>query len=87
MKSPMLITSQFGKLKALHPDALLLFRRGDFYCALEEDAVKLSHLLGITLTKYSSDGHREAMFPHHCLDVYLPKIVRAGNRVAICDAV
>lgn len=87
MNNPMLITSQFGKMKAKYPDALLLFRRGDFYCALEEDAVKLSQLLGITLTKYSSDGHREAMFPDHCLDTYLPKIIRAGNRVAICDAV
>ena len=74
---------QFKDLKAKHPDALLLFRTGDFYTSFEEDAVKASDSLGITLTK--SKGFRQASFPHHALDTYLPKLIRCGFRVAICD--
>ena len=76
---------QFKDLKAKHPDALLLFRTGDFYTSFEEDAVKASDSLGITLTK--SKGFRQASFPHHALDTYLPKLIRCGFRVAICDLI
>ena len=74
---------QFDELKAKNPDAVLLFRVGDFYETYEEDAVTVSDVLGITLTKRG--GTRMAGFPHHALDTYLPKLVRAGQRVAICD--
>lgn len=74
---------QFRELKEKHSDAVLLFRTGDFYEAYEEDAVKCAQALGITLTKVEDD--RLAGFPHHALDVYLPKLIRAGYRVAICD--
>lgn len=82
---------QFYDLKAKHPDALLLFRCGDFYETYNEDAVVAAEILGITLTKRSSvagstaSGTAMAGFPHHALDTYLPKLVRAGKRVAICD--
>ena len=80
---------QFFSLKEKHPDALLLFRCGDFYETYCEDAVEASKILGITLTKRnnSSDGSDTEMagFPYHALDTYLPKLVRAGRRVAICD--
>ena len=83
---------QFFDLKAKHPDALLLFRCGDFYETYADDAVIASDILGITLTKRSSAlGTRAdaaiamAGFPHHALDTYLPKLIRAGKRVAICD--
>lgn len=82
---------QFYDLKAKHPDALLLFRCGDFYETYNEDATVASEILGITLTKRSSvagttaSGTAMAGFPHHALDVYLPKLIRAGKRVAICD--
>jgi DNA mismatch repair protein MutS len=74
-------------VKAKHPDALLLFRVGDFYETFGEDAIKTSDILGITLTKRANGtGHIElAGFPYHALDTYLPKLVRAGQRVAICD--
>jgi len=75
---------QFKDLKAKHPDALLLFRCGDFYEAYCEDAVECAKILGITLTTHK-DGYQMAMFPHHALDTYLPKLIRAGKRVAICD--
>ena len=75
---------QFRELKAMHPDALLLFRVGDFYETYEEDAKTAARVLGITLTK-SSDGTRLAGFPHHALDTYLPRLISAGNRLAICD--
>lgn len=75
---------QFDELKLNRPDAILLFRVGDFYETYEEDAVSVSEVLGITLTK-DSDGCNMAGFPHHALDTYLPKLVRAGKRVAICD--
>lgn len=79
---------QFFSLKQKHPDALLLFRCGDFYETYGEDAVDASKVLGITLTKRNNatEGSPEmAGFPHHALDTYLPKLVRAGRRVAICD--
>lgn len=79
---------QFNAIKAKHPGALLLFRVGDFYETFGEDAIKASKILDIVLTKRAngSASHIElAGFPHHSLDTYLPKLVRAGNRVAICD--
>ncbi len=76
---------QFFDLKAKHPDAVLLFRCGDFYETYCEDAVTASQILGITLTRRSTGGTEMAGFPHHALDTYLPKLVRAGKRVAICD--
>lgn len=82
---------QFYDLKAKHPDALLLFRCGDFYETYNEDASVAAEILGITLTKRSSvagssaSGTAMAGFPYHALDTYLPKLVRAGKRVAICD--
>ena len=80
---------QFFSLKSKHPDALLLFRCGDFYETYCEDAVEASRILGITLTKRNNGGSGDvtemAGFPHHALDTYLPKLIRAGRRVAICD--
>ena len=79
---------QFFDLKAKHPDAVLLFRCGDFYETYCEDAVIASQILGITLTKRNNGynkGDEMAGFPHHALDTYLPKLIRAGKRVAICD--
>lgn len=81
---------QFFELKAKHPDAVLLFRCGDFYETYCQDAVTAAQILGITLTRRSSgaggkSGTEMAGFPHHALDTYLPKLVRAGKRVAICD--
>ena len=79
---------QFQQMKANHPDAVLLFRKGDFYVSYFADAITLSEVLGITLTrteKVKDITAQQAMFPHHALDTYLPKLVRAGKRVAICD--
>lgn len=80
---------QFFQLKAKHPDALMLFRCGDFYETYCEDAVEASKILGITLTRRNNGGSKGsaemAGFPHHALDTYLPKLIRAGKRVAICD--
>lgn len=80
---------QFFSLKAKHPDALLLFRCGDFYETYGQDAVDASKILGITLTRRNNGGStgqtEMAGFPHHALDTYLPKLIRAGRRVAICD--
>lgn len=83
---------QFYDLKAKHPDALLLFRCGDFYETYAEDALVAADILGITLTRRNNGGKdtckpatEMAGFPHHALDTYLPKLVRAGKRVAICD--
>lgn len=78
------IEKQLQDLKAKHPDALLLFRCGDFYEAYESDAVDCANTLGITLTR-NLQGGKMAGFPHHALDTYLPKLVRAGFRIAICD--
>ena len=81
--------AQFQSLKAKHPDAILLFRCGDFYETYMEDAVTAAGVLGITLTHRSNKGKVGAIemagFPHHALDSYLPKLIRAGHRVAICD--
>ena len=85
------IIKQYNDLKQKHPDALLLFRCGDFYETYKEDAVKASNILGITLTKHSKRMDEEGMplmmagFPYHALDTYLPKLIRAGERIAICD--
>lgn len=85
------ILKQFYELKAKHPDAILLFRCGDFYETYGEDAEEASKILGITLTKSAklkeNDGKwlRMAGFPYYALDTYLPKLIRAGKRVAICD--
>ncbi len=79
---------QFFELKAKHPDAIMLFRCGDFYETYSEDAVTASEILGITLTKRTNGQGKTvemAGFPHHALDTYLPKLIRAGRRVAICD--
>lgn len=79
---------QFFDLKAKHPDALLLFRCGDFYETYCDDAIDAARILGITLTKRnngSTQGDAMAGFPHHALDTYLPRLIRAGRRVAICD--
>ena len=79
---------QYFDLKAKHPDALMLFRCGDFYETYSEDAVTASQILGITLTKRANGQAKTvemAGFPHHALDTYLPKLIRAGRRVAICD--
>ncbi|UWX59837.1 DNA mismatch repair protein MutS [Chryseobacterium oranimense] len=81
------LMTQYNTIKAKYPDALLLFRVGDFYETFGQDAVKTSQILGIVLTKRANgEGHIElAGFPHHSVDSYLPKLVRAGMRVAICD--
>ena len=85
------IIKQYNDLKQKHPNALLLFRCGDFYETYKEDAVKASNILGITLTKHSKRMDEEgkplkmAGFPYHALDTYLPKLIRTGERVAICD--
>lgn len=84
---------QYNELKEKHPGAVLLFRIGDFYEAYDEDAVKIGEILGVTVTRKfnskekGSDGHalKMAGFPHHALDIYLPKLIKAGVRVAICD--
>jgi DNA mismatch repair protein MutS len=80
---------QFFSLKAKHPDALMLFRCGDFYETYCDDAIEASRILGITLTKRNNGGKSAvtemAGFPHHALDTFLPKLIRAGKRVAICD--
>lgn len=87
------IMEQYNELKEKHPGAVLLFRIGDFYGAYDEDATKIGEILGVTVTRKfnskdkGSDGHalKLAGFPHHALDTYLPKLIRAGVRVAICD--
>ena len=82
------LMKQYNQIKARHPQALLLFRVGDFYETFGEDAIKTSKILGIILTKRGAGSATEielAGFPHHSLDTYLPKLVRAGLRVAICD--
>ncbi len=82
------LMKQYYQVKNKYPDAILLFRVGDFYETFEQDAIKTSEILGITLTKRAngSASYVElAGFPHHALDNYLPKLVRAGERVAICD--
>lgn len=84
------ILQQYRNMKEKHPDAIFLFRVGNFYEAYYEDAINVAQILGITLTKrVNPNGKKKeiplAGFPHHALDTYLPKIVRAGRRVAICE--
>lgn len=87
------IMEQYNELKEKHPGAVLLFRIGDFYEAYDEDATKIGEILGVTVTRRlnskekGSDGHalKTAGFPHHALDTYQPKLIRAGVHVAICD--
>lgn len=86
VETPMM--KQFMAMKTKHPDAILLFRVGDFYETYSQDAIVASEILGITLTRRANGAARSlemAGFPHHALDTYLPKLVRAGKRVAICD--
>ncbi len=83
------LMTQYNSIKAKYPDALLLFRVGDFYETFGADAIKTSQILGIVLTKRNNGGDGQTIelagFPHHSVDSYLPKLVRAGLRVAICD--
>ena len=82
------LMKQYNAIKAKYPGALLLFRVGDFYETFGQDAIAASKVLDIVLTKRGSGSASEielAGFPHHALDTYLPKLVRAGHRVAICD--
>ena len=79
---------QYQQVKAKYPDTILLFRMGDFYETFEEDAKTAARVLGITLTKRGNGAAGEvplAGFPHHALDTYLPRLVKAGHRVAICE--
>ena len=84
-KTPLM--KQYNTIKAKHPDALLLFRVGDFYETFGEDAIKAAQILGIVLTHRNNGGDQTELagFPHHSLNTYLPKLVKAGQRVAICD--
>lgn len=82
------LMKQYREMKVKHPDAILLFRVGDFYEIFSDDAFVASEILGITLTKRHNGSKASvelAGFPHHALDYYLPKLVRAGKRVAICE--
>src|SRR6056297_4178653 len=82
------LMQQYNTIKVKHPDAILLFRVGDFYETFGEDAVNTSDILGITLTRRANGAAsfvELAGFPHHALETYLPKLVRAGQRVAICE--
>ena len=87
---PSPIESQYAEMKAKHPDAILLYRVGDFYESYADDAKAVSEVLGIVLTRHEASrgriGEYQAAFPAHALDSYLPRLVRAGKRVAICDA-
>ena len=86
VETPMM--KQYNEIKRQHPDAVLLFRVGDFYETFSQDAITASEILGITLTRRANGAAQFvelAGFPHHALDTYLPKLVRAGKRVAICD--
>lgn len=84
---PSALAKAYESMKAKHPDAILLYRSGDFYEAFGEDAKAVSEVLGITLTRRNAKDITAQMagFPHHALDSYLPRLVRAGKRVAICD--
>jgi DNA mismatch repair protein MutS len=78
---------QYFQVKSKHPEAVLLFRVGDFYETFGEDAITASQVLGIVLTNRNNGGSKIELagFPHHSLDTYLPRLVRAGYRVAICE--
>ena len=89
-EEPSPVMRQYAEMKAKHTDAVLLFRNGDFYEAYGDDAVAVSEILGLTLTRIDEFFHYEKPaymtgFPFHALDSYLPRLVRAGKRVAICD--
>ena len=75
----------FRKVKEKHPDALIMLRCGDFYELMEQDAEAGAKVLGITVTKHNDTGDKLAAFPYHALDMYLPRLIRSGYRVAICD--
>lgn len=81
------LMAQYFKLKAKYPDAIILYRVGDFYETFADDAVKVSEILGIVLTKRNNGGSdiELAGFPEHSLDSYMPRLMRAGYRVAICE--
>ena len=79
------MVKMFNELKAKHPDAVILFRVGDFYESRFDDAKKIADVLGLTLTRQAKTKMDLAGFPYHALDTYLPKLIRAGLRVAICD--
>merc|ERR1711879_1039099 len=84
------LMAQYYKVKEQNPDTVLLFRVGDFFETFEDDAKTASKVLGITLTKRSNGAAGDtplAGFPHHAIDTYLPKLVRAGYRVAVCEQV
>ncbi|ROT19591.1 hypothetical protein EEL53_10125 [Muribaculaceae bacterium Isolate-114 (HZI)] len=86
MNAPLM--KQYSEMKKKHPDAVLIFRLGDFYECLNEDAIVASSVLGITLTRRATGKDKcieLAGFPHHALDTYLPRLIRTGNRVAICE--
>jgi DNA mismatch repair protein MutS len=76
---------QFHKLKTKYPDAILLFRIGDFYESFSSDAHIVAEILSLTTCKSAGEAAEMVVFPHYALDSYLPKLVRAGKRVAICD--
>lgn len=86
-QEPSAMAKAFEQMKTKHPDTILLFRMGDFYGSFADDAKTLSEVLGITITRTSAKDitARQAAFPANALDMYLPKLVRAGKRVAICD--
>jgi DNA mismatch repair protein MutS len=87
MASETPLMKQYNSIKAKYPDAILLFRVGDFYETFSSDAVTTAKVLGITLTSRNNGSAAQELagFPHHAIDTYLPKLVRAGYRVAICD--
>ncbi len=76
---------EYKEIKKMHPDSIILLRCGDFYETYGQDAVDASSILGITLTYRNNSKEKMAGFPHHALDTYLPKLVRAGRKVAICE--
>ena len=76
--------NEVKRQKEKHGDRRLIKRRGDFYESYQEDAESASRILGITLTR-DKEGDRQTMFPHYALDTYLPRLIRAGHRIAICD--
>ncbi len=82
-KNPVTVT--WEELKEKHPDALLLFRCGNFYEAYFDDAVEMAKTLGLTITE--EKNLKTSAFPHHALDTYLPKLIRSGHRIAICESI
>ena len=75
----------FQEMKEKHPDAIILYRMGDYYQAYCEDAQNIADVLGLCVKTHTKHDYRMAWFPHHALDTYLPKLVRAGYRIAICE--